>query len=139
MNFPGRVASGGLIFVGFLWLLSLFLNPNTWGSRTANQINGSSSNAAGTQKFAVPNAQPPLANPNAQTIEQEKVTANSSATVNNNGAVNNRVPAASQTVNTPNQAATPAPTFEPAPATPAPTPVPTPAATVVPEPVRAGW
>ncbi|MFM2429247.1 MAG: hypothetical protein RLZZ511_460 [Cyanobacteriota bacterium] len=126
MNFPGRVASGALIFVGFLWLLSLFLNPSNWGSRSANQINGAASNAAGTQKFAVPSAQPPVANPNAQTIEQQQMSTSNAAA--------NRTTAVPQTVDSPNQAATPAPT-----PTPAATPSPTPVATVVPEPVRAGW
>ncbi len=138
MNIPGKVASSTLILIGLAWLLSLFFNPKTWATRSANQLNGTGQTGVAVQNFTTKSAVP-LANGSQSTLDQ---TAIAPQTTQTQGV--RQVP---QTVASPNQSvqaspppaatvpaapvsATPQPTFEP---TPAPSP------SVIAEPVRAGW
>jgi hypothetical protein len=140
MNIPGKIASSTLILIGLAWLMTVFLNPRTWATRSANQINSAAQNGATTQSFTTQKGNVPLADGTQVTIDQGTLSTESTQ---------QRVPVANQNVNTPNQSvqqpavvATPVPTAAPA-ATPQPTvvatPAPTPAAKVIAEPVRAGW
>jgi hypothetical protein len=142
MNIPGKAVSTALILFGLGWLVTLFFNPNTWVTRSANQVNGTVQTGVAAQNFAPKNAAP-LANGNKSTVGQ---TAIAPQTTQTQGV--RQVP---QTLSSPNQSvqaspspaatvpaatvpATPQPTFEPAP-----TVVVSPSPAVVVEPVRAGW
>jgi hypothetical protein len=141
MNIPGKVASSTLILIGLAWLLSLFFNPKTWVTRSANQVNGTGQSGVAAQNFTTKNAVP-LANGSQSTLDQTAIAPQATQ--------QQRVQQVPQTVTTPNQSvqgspspaatvpaatvpATPQPTFEPAPAVVAPSPK------VIAEPVRAGW
>jgi hypothetical protein len=139
MNIPGKIASSTLILIGFAWLVSLFLNPRTWNTRSANQVNPTV-NGVTSQNFSATKGNVPLADGTQATIDQ--------GTLSTQTTQQRRVQQVPQTTNTPNQAATPTPavTATVAPtvaATPPPTFEPTPAPQaqpkVVVEPVRAGW
>jgi hypothetical protein len=141
MNIPGKIASSTLILIGFAWLVSLFLNPRTWNTRSANQVNPTV-NGVTSQNFSATKGNVPLVDGTQSTIDQ--------GTISTQTTQPQRVQQVPQNVNTPNQAAqstaTPTPTATVTPtATPTPQPTfePTPAPTsqpkVVVEPVRAGW
>jgi hypothetical protein len=139
MNIPGKIASSTLILIGFAWLVSLFLNPRTWNTRSANQVNPTV-NGVTSQNFSATKGNVPLADGTQATIDQ--------GTLSTQTTQQRRVQQVPQTTNTPNQAATPTPavtaTVAPTVAvTPPPTFEPTPAPQaqpkVVVEPVRAGW
>jgi hypothetical protein len=137
MNIPGKAVSMALILFGLGWLITLFFKPNTWVTRSANQVNGTVQTGVGTQNFAPKNAAP-LANGNKSTLDQTAIAPQNTQ--------QQRVQQAPQTINSPNQAAqpnpsptatvpaSPQPTFEPSPAV-----VVAPSPQVVAEPVRAGW
>ncbi len=137
MNIPGKAVSTALILFGLGWLVTLFVNPNTWATRSANQVNGTVQKGVGTQGFAAKNTVP-LANSSQSTLDQ--------TTLGTQTTQQQRVPVNSQTISTPNQAASPSPSpTATVPASPQPTFEPSPAVVVAPspkvvaEPVRAGW
>jgi hypothetical protein len=143
MNIPGKIASSTLILIGFAWLVSLFFNPRTWNTRSANQVNPTV-NGVTSQNFSATKGNVPLADGTQATIDQ--------GTQSTQSAQQQRVQQVPQTINSPNQAATPTPTVTAtvAPTVTAtvaptpqptfePTPAPTPQPKVVVEPVRAGW
>jgi cytoskeletal protein RodZ len=135
MNIPGKIASSTLILIGFAWLVSLFFNPRTWNTRSANQVNPTV-NGVTSQNFSATKGNVPLADGTQATIDQ--------GTQSTQSTQQQRVQQVPQTINSPNQAATPTPTVTPTvAATPQPTfeptPAPTPQPKVVGEPVRAGW
>jgi hypothetical protein len=143
MNIPGKIASSTLIFIGFAWLVSLFFNPKTWMTRSANQVDGTVQNGLTSQGFNTTNGNVPLAAGTQSTIDQGRASTQSMAV--------RQVP---QSVTSPDQSvqttASPSPAATIAPATTAPiapspvvtthvTPAPQPSPKLVPEPVRAGW
>ncbi|MBE9032596.1 hypothetical protein IQ266_22925 [filamentous cyanobacterium LEGE 11480] len=126
-----RVAGGALILLGFLWLLSLFL-PKNWTNRTANQVNSNGQTNATSQNFNAPNGTVPLADTNQETVDGTAAQQTQQAPQTINSPDQSASPSPSPTTASPSP--TPEPTFEP---TPQPTPQPSPS--VVPNPINAGW
>jgi hypothetical protein len=136
MNIPGKAVSMALILFGLGWLVTLFFKPNTWVTRSANQVNGTVQTGVGSQNFTTKGAVP-LANGSQTTLNQTPIAPQTTQ---------QRTQQVPQTINSPNQAvqpspsptatipASPQPTFEPSPAV-----VVAPSPQVVAEPVRAGW
>jgi hypothetical protein len=140
MNIPGKIASSTLILIGLAWLTTVFLNPRTWTTRSANQLNSAGQNGATTQNFTTPKGNVPLAGGTQVTIDQNTLSTESTQPAQE------RVRQANQTLNSPDQSAQAPAVVTPA-ATPAATPTPTVVATpapapspkVIAEPVQAGW
>ncbi len=135
MNIPGKIASSTLILIGFGWLVSLFFNPRTWNTQSANQVNPTV-NGVTSQNFSATKENAPLVDRTGATIDQGTLSTQTSQ--------QQRAQQVPQTVNSPNQAATPTPTVTPtvtptAAATPQPTPTAQVQSPVVVEPVQAGW
>lgn len=137
MRIPGsKIAGGGLILIGFIWLLSLFLNPKTLLNRSANQIDGQQQ-AAGTQRFNTADQQTPLQQMNNSQVDQSEAK----DITDGNGQPVQQAPQTlppGQEAPQPQTTASPTPSPEPQFET-TPQSQPTPQQTVVPEPVRAGW
>ncbi len=139
MNIPGKIASSTLILIGFGWLVSLFFNPRTWNTPSANQVNPTV-NGVTSQNFNAAKENTPLVDRTGVTIDQGTLSTQTSQ--------QQRAQQVPQAVNSPNQAATPTPTATPtvtptvtptAAATPQPTPAVPVQSPVVVEPVQAGW